>query len=352
MKSLNKNSYNMKRFYTALMIASVMALVQSCGSGDGSYVMMPESSGRSGEVLLVMPQQMYDGEIGDTVVKWLRQEYLVLNQYEPTLKVVHIKPSAFNELFRKTRNIIVVDVNPESQRTEFRVESDKHARPQIYVTLKAPNDSLLLKSWYNVENYVLDTIVTAEKMRYLYGFKKYRSSQSEQKLRDNHHVNMVVPSSGFNLDVDHENFVWISKETQISSQGIFIFDFPYNGPNDFDMQNMVRRIDSVLMLNVPGPAAGSYMAIEKKLPPIVSQHSRGGAYMLEIRGLWETEGDFMGGPFVSQSIVDTVNNRMVTAMAYVFGGKNDKKKLLWPLEAVLSTFSINYDKPLELPKQD
>ena len=72
------------------------------------------------------------------------------------------------------------------------------------------------------------------------------------------------------------------------------------------------------------------------------EFSRDGNYVCELRGLWETEGDFMGGPFVSQSVVDTVNNRLVTAFAYVYGGKKDKKIMLWQLESLLSTFKINY----------
>jgi hypothetical protein len=70
------------------------------------------------------------------------------------------------------------------------------------------------------------------------------------------------------------------------------------------------------------------------------EFSRDGNYVCELRGLWETEGDFMGGPFVSQSVVDTVNNRLVTVFAYVYGGKKDKKIMLWQLEALLSTFNV------------
>ncbi|MCQ2252940.1 MAG: DUF4837 family protein [Bacteroidales bacterium] len=328
-----------------LLILSVfVTLITSCGSDSSTLGLMPESSGRCGEVLLVMPQRLMDGEIGDTVVKWLRQEFLVLPQYEPTLKVIYIKPNAYNDMFRKTRNVIICDVNPEHTRTEFRVESNRYASPQIYITLKAPSDSLFLKSWYNVEKYILDTIVSAEQQRFMYGFRKYRNSAAEEIMQKKHGVDMIVPTSGFNLDVDTTNFVWISKETQVSSQGILMFDYPYNGPQDFDMQNMIRRMDSVLMLNVPGPAPDSYMAIEKKLPPFKFERGRNGKYLCELRGLWEVEGDFLGGPFVSQSMVDTVNNRLVTLFSYVYGGKNDKKNLLWQLEAVMSTFNIHYDQ--------
>lgn len=326
------------------LIAILAVFFASCNSDSTTLGMMPESSGRSGEVVVVMPENMMEGEIGDTVVKWLRQEFLVLPQYEPTLKVIYIKPTAFNDMFRKARNVVICDVRPDYKRTEFRVEVDKYARPQVYVTLRSPSDSLMLKSWYNVEKYVIDTIVKAEQNRFLYGFRKYRNSQAEMIMRDKHGVDMVVPTSGFNLDVDSTHFVWISKETQISSQGLLLFDYPYNGPQDFDMQNMIRRMDSVLMLNVQGPSEGAYMAIEKRLPPFKFEKSRNGKYLCELRGLWETEGDFMGGPFVSQSLVDTVNNRLVTLFSYVYGGKNDKKNLLWQLESVMSTFNIHYDE--------
>lgn len=348
MDNLNKKSYSMKRFLTAVFAVAIMAVLQSCSSSS-SMGFMPESGGRSGEVLLVMPESMKDGEIGDTVMRWLRQDYVVLNQYEPTLKVIYIKPNVYNDLFRKTRNVIIMDSKNENNRTEFRVESDKYAHPQVFITLRAPSDSLLLKAWYNVEQYVLDTIVEAERQRFLYGFKKYRNSKAEQTLLDRHNVDMIVPTSGFNLDMDSTCFSWISRETKVSSQGIFVFHYPYNGPQDFDMQNMIRRMDSVLMLNVEGPSKDSYMAIEKRLPPIKIDRMRNGGYMCEMRGLWETEGDFMGGPFVSQSIVDTVNNNLVTAFAYVYGGKNDKKILLWQLEAVLSTFGVHYQQ-LQLPQ--
>lgn len=328
------------RWCIAIAISIVVA---GCKFDNSTLGLMPESTGRSGEVLLVMDEKMWNGEIGDTVSAWLRQEVLVLPQYEPTFRVIRIKPSAYNDMFQKARNVIVTDVDPSYTKAEFRVETDKFARPQVYITLKAPSDSVLLKSWYNVQNYVLDTITRAEQARFLYGFSKYHDVLVEESIAKRHGIDMLVPTSGFNLDVDSTHFVWISKETQTSSQGILLFDFPYNGPSDFDMQNLVRRMDSVLMLNVPGDAVGSYMAIEKRIEPIKKEYIRNNNYLCELRGLWETEGDFMGGPFVSQSIVDTVDHKLVTAFAYVYGGKGDKKKLLWQLEAIISTFNIHYD---------
>lgn len=335
----------MIRFCNILLCVFTAYLLSACFSASDSTTLgwLPESSGRSGEVLVVIPEAQWEGEIGDTMASWLAQEVLVLPQYEPTFKIIRIKPSVYNEMFKRSRNIIVADINPEYKRTEFRVEPDKFARPQVYVTLRAPSDSAFLKAWYNVQQYVLDTITVAEKMRFLYGFRKFQDMKAEELLRKHHGIDMIVPSSGYKVDVDSSHFVWMSRETPVSSQGLLLFDFPYTGPSDFKLQKLINKFDSVLMLNVPGPAVGSYMAVEKRLEPLRYQYSRSGDYVCELRGLWETEGDFMGGPFVSNSIVDTVNHRLVTAFAYVYGGKNDKKTLLWQLEAVLSTFKIYYD---------
>jgi hypothetical protein len=203
-----------------LLLALVSAFALSACSSDSTTLgWLPESSGRSGEVLVVMPEAKWQGEIGDTVAGWLAQEVLVLPQYEPTFKIIRINPNAYNEMFKKSRNIFIADINPKYEKAEFRVEADKYARPQVYITLRAPSDSVFLKSWYNVEKYVYDTLLIAEKSRFLYGFKKVRAVPIEERLVKRHNVDIVIPSAGYKLDVDSTHFVWIARETNVSSQG-------------------------------------------------------------------------------------------------------------------------------------
>lgn len=330
---------NLKYFLILFLTVSVFL---GC-KDSGILSLMPQSTGKCGEVVVVMKENAWQGKIGDTVSSWLRQEVLILPQYEPTLKVIYVKPQAYSQLFQKTRNVIFTDINPENKKTEIKIETDKFASPQIYITVKTDSDSSFLKTWYKIEQYLLDTIVKSEQSRLLAGFQRTHNIYTEDALKKGHNIDILIPAAGFTLDVDSTNFVWISKETNSSSQGLLFFDFEYNGPKDFDMQNLVRRMDSVLCLNVPGPAQGSYMAIEKRVPPMKKEFARNGNYVCELRGLWETEGDFMGGPFVSQSMVDTINNRLITAFSYVYGGKKDKKIMLWQLEALMSTFKIGYD---------
>jgi len=59
-----------------------------------------------------------------------------------------------------------------------------------------------------------------------------------------------------------------------------------------------------------------------------------------IRGLWYIENYFMGGPFISITIPDYTNKRIVTADAFVYGGKEDKKILIWQVEAIIKTIKL------------
>ena len=45
---------------------------------------------------------------------------------------------------------------------------------------------------------------------------------------------------------------------------------------------------------------------------------RSGRLWCEMRGFWDVEGDFMGGPYVSFTTVDTERNRVFTLDGYVY----------------------------------
>ncbi len=302
---------------------------------------MPSCTGKTGDLVLIMPDATYEGKTGDTIFALLTQPVMVLPQAEATFKVIHVNKNQVSKLIKKSRNVINTEIDPRIEKPSITIEKNKYSRPQIYITLKAQNDSALQSIFLKTSNFIIDTLTHAEQMRYYSFFNQNHESESELAMRNKHGVKLMIPY-GFNKDVDKDNFVWISKETSISSQGMLVFDFPYNGPKDFELQHLIGKIDSVLLKNVPGPQDGSYMTTAKVFEPIKKEYMRGNTYVCELRGLWETNGDFMGGPFVSQSIVDTVNNRLVTNFAYVYGGKNDKRNLLWQLEGIMNSFEIWY----------
>ena len=53
---------------------------------------------------------------------------------------------------------------------------------------------------------------------------------------------------------------------------------------------------------------------------------------IEMRGLWDVENDFMGGPFVSYTTVNEQTGRVLTLDCYVYSPKYGKRNYLRALE--------------------
>ena len=56
---------------------------------------------------------------------------------------------------------------------------------------------------------------------------------------------------------------------------------------------------------------------------------------MELRGLWNVKGDFMGGPFVSYAILDTNHNKILYLEGFVYAPKYNKRNYIKRLEAIL-----------------
>ena len=61
---------------------------------------------------------------------------------------------------------------------------------------------------------------------------------------------------------------------------------------------------------------------------------------MQIRGWWDVEGDFMGGPSYIRAVVDEANSRIVFAEGFLFYPNEDKALEMRELEILVNTLSI------------
>ena len=95
--------------------------------------------------------------------------------------------------------------------------------------------------------------------------------------------------------------------------------------------------DSVLGEHIQGAFPGSYMTTEKRFTPSYEAISKNGEYCGVVRGLWEMEGDMMGGPFVSHALLDKKKGRVIVAESFVYAPESKKANLIRRMEAALFT---------------
>jgi len=325
--------------YFLFLIISVFSISSCYNSSSDIKSYKQNCTGAMGEVVVVMEDTKWEGALGDSVFYYFSQDHPCFLQQEPILDVAHINHAAFSSIFKTHRNIVITHINPEYTEPEVTIEKDKWAAPQIVFNINAQDEKSFLELFNKSKQKIRDSIVSQEIRRYQNVCKQYNVEDISTKLKEKYNFNLTVPT-GYTLDVATDSFVWISYETPRTSQGILIYFYEYEHKNTFTEEYLVSKRDSVLKYNVPGPAEGSYMSTEKKLPVLLTEYSLNDLYVCELRGLWRTEGAFLGGPFISISQVDEKRNRVITVEGYVYAGKQDKKIYFWQIESIIKSFKI------------
>ncbi len=329
----------MKKILFSLLIT--LLLLSACFNGDdkGSGVFKPSSAGKLYEVLVVVEPDLWKTSVGENIEKLFMRAMDALPQIEPIFDVINIQHSSFNNMFKSHRNILNLRISENVDSVGILILRDYWASPQLYVEITA-NNSKQFDSLMQIKGIqVLNLFLSEEKSRLLAAYKKLEDQSVRRKLIEKNQLVLNVPSK-YTLDVHNENFAWISHETAKTTQGILIWQYPYRSEKQLEINSLILARDSVLLKNVPGGVPESYMATEHQYPPVLRNIRHKGFYALEMRGLWIVEGDFMGGPFVNLTLVDTLRNRIITIEGFVYAGKQNKRNLLRELEAIIYTIDV------------
>ena len=102
-----------------------------------------------------------------------------------------------------------------------------------------------------------------------------------------------------------------------------------------------------MKVNIPGAKEGMYMTTADSIFVDTKNINVKNEYAFEARGLWEMEGDMMGGPFVSHARVDRPNGRVVVVEAFIFSPKGLKRDLMRRMEAALYTLSLPQEQQID-----
>jgi len=324
----------MFRTFTFLIIATLSSLILACKEGPQ---LMPSVSGKPGEVGIVMDKTNWEGELGATFRATLAAEYPFLPQREPMFTLFNIPNNAFNSIFQSHRNIILANISPDFTEAQMVIQENVWAAPQIVVTFSGPNASAVLECLEQQRAKLVSAIEQAERNRVISNSKKYEDKRLRLLVNESFGGSPFFPKY-YSLLKQESDFMWIAYRTTYTDQCILVYSYPYVDNNtSFSKKEMLRMRNQILKNNVPGQLENSYMTTAEIEPTLSWVHYNNKDFA-ELRGLWEVAHDFMGGPFVSHSYLDTLQNRVVVLDAFVYAPRYDKRNYLRQVESILYSF--------------
>ena len=125
----------MKALFKLAAIAAMVVAVVSCKSSGKA--LLPNVSGKAGEVIVVIDRDSWEGNLGNEVRGLLARDCEFLPQREPLYSLVNIAPGSFTEMFKYHRNIVIFNIDTTIQKPGVVYRTDVWAKPQCVVQLNA-----------------------------------------------------------------------------------------------------------------------------------------------------------------------------------------------------------------------
>ena len=345
------------------------------------------SGGNIDEVLLVVAEDQIDTEFSDTLVWYFTQLYPGLPQAEPRFNVRIKSIQQFlgaGDLLRKYRTIVFASpLNEQNQvsslirdklgeehleksgRDEnffYATQQDVYAAPQLVVYLFAPTTETLVSRLENNLPRFYNVITKHENEQIR---AKLFTEGVDQRiiplLQEQFGISMRVPAPYY-LKVQDTNFLWIAKDLAFRDQrgdvvkevkqNIMIAEFPLD---EIDLEELAADTiegkdlqaypfilrDRIGRKYVHGSTEANYMRTELREPLYQTVIQLDGVPVMESRGLWRLEDQFMGGPFVNYILKDEEAGRLLMIEVFVYAAGSQKRPLVRELEAIVSTTDLD-----------
>lgn len=315
-------------------------LLTFVGCNNSQLKNVPVAHGLPGDIVVVMKNESWNSEPGDSL-RAVFNAYCEGTPMEEYLFDLHQIPyDKFIEVNMLHRNIIFQEIDPSLKEAKITVSKDRYAQKQIFVNIAAPNQAEFAQIVSKSRNSLVKIFLDADRDRWVNLLVNNTNKTVSDKIKTKYFVSINIPLN-YILDEYRDNFAWISNETRNYTMNILVYSWPLSDTSSLDREYLIAMRNQVLKENIPGENEGSFMSTETKYDyPAYELVSHKNQQTGILRGLWKVKGDFMGGPFVSYTKIDTQRNRMVSVEGFVYYPNEEVRDKIRELEGVVYTWDF------------
>ena len=301
-----------------------------------------KTTGDINTISVLIDDQLWKGEIGDSVRNKFASSVIGLPQEEPQF-TINQYPIKFLEGFVvNSRNSIVIKKEAVGR---FEIKKNEFATPQNVFYVSGRNTIEIIDT---IEKYTPEIIRI---MRQTEIAENQRINDTAlintERIKKKFKIALNIPK-GYNSVLTRKKFIWFKKEITGGSTSILIYQIPIknieNHPNLSVINNLIKMRDSIGSLYIHGTERHSKMITEQAYSPYFFNTKLDGRITYETKGTWEMKNDFMSGPFVNYCITDYKNRRMLVLEGFCYAPSKKKRDLMFELEAIIKSVKFIKNK--------
>ncbi len=358
----------MKAYFRILFLFASIAFFAGCSSDLADKLTpIPVAYGKINELVLVADKSVWESDIGDTIRYYLSSAYIILPQPEPILDIRFYEPKDLRAVSGRKNfrtYLFIGDLNDGSSPTTKMIKEDIGSEG-VYRAEEDPSFNLSVGANKWAKDQVLIYQFAKDKSTLIDNIKKNAATIVKRVNRHDRDVvdaniyqggvnaemvSLVKARMGVDLKVPYDYFlamddttsntVWIRKETDYLGSHIFLHKFSYKDQKQLSKEGIKQQLNK-LGLFVSTEIDGTYMRInDVDLPMYTTNVQFDGKFAVESRGIWDIENDFMGGPFISYSILDPKTNEILLVEGFIHAPSKDKRDYMQQLEHIFRTIKF------------
>ncbi|MGV1012810.1 MAG: DUF4837 family protein [Flavobacterium sp.] len=314
------------------LLLLVAIAITSCNSKEAKPV--NETSGKTNEVSVIIDDQLWNGEVGDSMRNKFASPVLGLPQEEPIFTLNQYPVKLLEGFMTNSRNIIMVK---KEARSQFRIESNEYANPQVVVHISGETVQEILDTIQNNDSLIIAKIKESEIKVFQEKIKR-DSLLDVAKIREKFNIQLNIPIK-YKMVLHGKKFIWLKKEITSGNLSLIFYQIPFSSIKDNN--NAVKRIthirDSIGRIYIHGAVPRTRMVTEPAFSPYLSKTKIYNKPTFETKGSWELLNDFMSGPFVNYAIMDQPNHRILVIEGFCYAPSKQKRDLMFELEAIIKS---------------
>jgi len=292
-------------------------------------------SGKPNTISVIIDDQLWYGEVGDSIRNKFAAPVWGLTQEEPLFTINQYPARLLEGFVTDSRSIIVVKKAATDKFEIIRSKALPHNTFRIYG--KSVEDIICSLEMNGSQIIKLIRDAEIEKIQQ----DNSKALLNPAVLKNKFHIDLQIPV-GYEYMLHKRNFIWLKKEIISGNTSLLIYQVPIKQLTKSSdiVGNIVKMRDSI-GLYIKGREPNTQMITGEAYAPYFSTISLDDKKTFETKGTWELKNDFMTGPFINYAIVDEAYNRILVIEGFCYSPSNQERDLMLELEAIIKSVKID-----------
>ena len=356
----------MKTVHPFIFMLCMLMVFAACNEVDSDALKSkPVALGKRNRITVIADKGIWNGSIQDSFYYYFAAAYPIMPQPEPIFDIRHFTVNDLSKepLRRNLRTyVILCDLSDKSSSTTKMLLKDLGEKKfNEALNGKGSTVSAGVDKWANkqliIYLYGKDEAALAQSIKDNFAKVAKRINQHDQdQLKANtyalkkHQVYSkdVTMRYGIKLDIPGDykeamydtvrNVTWYRKDTKTAFLNLAIQKEKYTSEKQFSKDYIVKKRDQFGKRYVSSSTEGSYMVSNTEdLPVYEYRRNYGNMVTKEIRGIWEMENDFIGGPYISYALYNESKGEIIYIDCFVMNIGKDKRDLMQEMEYIVKS---------------